>query len=76
MTRIAPARMTGLVLGVWFLAAALGNKLAGDIGGAFTASDPDTLVLSFLAQAGIVAAAAALMFALVPVVKRLSEGDN
>lgn len=76
MTRIAPARMTGLVLGIWFLAAALGNKLAGDIGGAFTASDPDTLVLSFLAQAGIVAAAAALMFALVPVAKRLSDGDN
>jgi POT family proton-dependent oligopeptide transporter len=76
MTRIAPARMTGLVLGVWFLATALGNKLAGDIGGAFTASDPDTLVLSFLAQAGIVAAAAALMFALAPIVKRLSEGDS
>lgn len=76
MTRIAPAKMTGLVLGVWFLAAALGNKLAGDIGGAFTASDPDTLVLSFLAQAGVVAAAAALMFALAPVAKRLSEGDN
>jgi POT family proton-dependent oligopeptide transporter len=68
--------MTGLVLGVWFLATALGNKLAGDIGGAFTASDPDTLVLSFLAQAGIVAAAAALMFALAPIVKRLSEGDS
>jgi POT family proton-dependent oligopeptide transporter len=76
MTRIAPPKMTGLILGVWFLAAALGNKLAGDIGGAFTASEPDTLVLSFLAQAGIVAAAAALMFALVPVAKRLSEGDN
>jgi POT family proton-dependent oligopeptide transporter len=68
--------MTGIVLGVWFLATAFGNKLAGDIGGAFSASDPDTLVLSFLAQAGIVAAAAALMFALVPVAKRLSEGDN
>jgi POT family proton-dependent oligopeptide transporter len=76
MTRIAPSRMTGIVLGVWFLATAFGNKLAGDIGGAFSASDPDTLVLSFLAQAGIVAAAAALMFALVPVAKRLSEGDN
>lgn len=76
MTRIAPARMTGIVLGVWFLATAFGNKLAGDIGGAFTASDPDTLVLSFLAQAALVAVAAALMFGLVPIVKRLSEGDS
>ena len=75
MTRIAPARMTGLVLGIWFLAAAFGNKLAGDIGGAFTASDPDALVLSFLAQAALVAVAAMLMFALAPTIRRLSEGE-
>jgi POT family proton-dependent oligopeptide transporter len=75
MTRIAPPRMVGIVLGVWFLAAAFGNKLAGDIGGAFTASDPDALVLSFLAQAALVAVAAALMFGLAPIAKRLSEGE-
>lgn len=75
MTRVAPPQMSGLVLGIWFLAAAFGNKLAGDIGGAFTASDPDALVLSFLAQAGLVAVAATLMFALAPIVKRLSEGE-
>ncbi len=76
MTRIAPQRMTGFVLGLWFLAAAFGNKLAGDIGGAFTATDPDALVLSFLAQAALVAVAAALMFAVTPIVRRLSEGDR
>jgi POT family proton-dependent oligopeptide transporter len=76
MTRIAPPRMTGFVLGLWFLAAAFGNKLAGDIGGAFTATDPDALVLSFLAQAALVAVAAALMFAITPIVRRLSEGDS
>ncbi|MBA2126016.1 MFS transporter [Hyphomicrobium methylovorum] len=76
MTRIAPARMTGMVLGIWFLAAALGNKLAGDIGGAFTATDPDALALSFLAQAALVAVAAALMFGLAPIVRRLSEGRS
>lgn len=76
MTRIAPPRMSGQVLGIWFLAAAFGNKLAGDIGGAFTASDPDALALSFLAQAGLVAVAAALMFAIAPTVRRLSEGES
>ena len=76
MTRIAPQRMTGLVLGLWFLAAAFGNKLAGDIGGAFTATDPDALALSFLAQAGLVAVAATLMFAVAPIAKRLSEGES
>jgi proton-dependent oligopeptide transporter, POT family len=76
MTRIAPSRMSGQVLGLWFLAAAFGNKIAGDIGGAFTASDPDALALSFLAQAALVAVAAALMFAVAPIVKRLSDGES
>jgi POT family proton-dependent oligopeptide transporter len=76
MTRIAPKRMSGQVLGLWFLATAFGDKLAGDIGGAFTASDPDALALSFLAQAGLVAVAAALMFAIAPIVRRLSEGES
>ena len=76
MTRIAPKRMTGFVLGLWFLAAAFGNKLAGDIGGAFTATDPDMLVLSFLAQAALVAVAATFMFAVAPIVNRLADGNN
>lgn len=76
MTRIAPTRMSGQVLGLWFLASAFGNKIAGDIGGAFTASDPDALALSFLAQAALVAVAAALMFAIAPIVRRLSDGES
>jgi POT family proton-dependent oligopeptide transporter len=76
MTRIAPSRMSGQVLGLWFLATAFGNKIAGDIGGAFTASDPDALALSFLAQAALVAVAAAFMFAVAPTVKRLSDGES
>ena len=73
MTKLAPQRTTGMVLGLWFLAAAFGNKLAGVIGGAFKASDPDALALAFLAQAALVAVAAALMFALAPTVNRLSD---
>ncbi|MET0407843.1 MAG: peptide MFS transporter [Hyphomicrobium sp.] len=76
MTRIAPQRMSGQVLGLWFLATAFGDKIAGDIGGAFTTTDPDALALSFLAQAALVAVAAALMFAVAPIVRRLSEGEN
>lgn len=29
VTKLAPARLVGIMMGVWFLAAALGNKLAG-----------------------------------------------
>ncbi len=72
MTKLAPERMTGLVLGVWFLAAAFGNKLAGVLSGAFSSSDPAALSSAFLVQAGVVAAAAVLMFAAAPWVKKLS----
>ena len=43
MTKLAPPRLVGLVLGVWFLAAAWGNKLAGILGSGFTATDPQAL---------------------------------
>jgi POT family proton-dependent oligopeptide transporter len=29
MTKLAPARIVGLIMGVWFLAASVGNYLAG-----------------------------------------------
>ncbi len=35
MTKLAPVRMVSLVLGVWFLSMALGNKLAGVLGSRF-----------------------------------------
>src|SRR5690606_4917589 len=38
MTKLAPARLLGLVMGIWFLAAALGNKLAGLLASEFDAS--------------------------------------
>ncbi len=72
MTRLAPARMTGLVLGLWFLATAFGNKLAGVLGGSFTAEDPAALEAFFITQAMWVAAAAGIMFLLAPWVKRLA----
>jgi POT family proton-dependent oligopeptide transporter len=72
MTKLAPARMTGLVLGLWFLAAAFGNKLAGVLGGTFQAEDPAALVNFFASQALWIAIAAAAMLAVVPWVKRLS----
>ncbi|HEV8149642.1 MAG TPA: peptide MFS transporter [Gemmatimonadales bacterium] len=33
MTRLAPARVTGLMMGVWFLATSVGNKIAGTVAG-------------------------------------------
>ncbi len=71
MTKLAPARLLGLVMGIWFLAAALGNKLAGVLAGHFTSTNSTELVSFFLKQAMFVGAATLALFALVPWVKRL-----
>jgi len=71
MTRLAPARTVGLALGIWFLGAALGNKLAGVLGGAFTAADPGAMAWSFGWQSAFAAFAAIAFFALTPWIKRL-----
>ncbi|HYD15634.1 MAG TPA: MFS transporter, partial [Hyphomicrobium sp.] len=60
-----------LALGIWFLGFALGSKLAGVLGGNFTATDPAALAWSFAWQAGLAALAALAFFALTPWVKRL-----
>ncbi len=74
MTKLAPMRFVGLMLGVWFLAAAWGNKLAGVLGSGFTANDPEGLSTFFLQQAILVAVATLLLLALVPWVKKLMGG--
>lgn len=74
MTKLAPARMTGLVLGVWFLAVAFGNKLAGIIGQSFDTTEPAALAQFFTEQAIWVLLCAAALVALSPWVKRLMGG--
>ena len=74
MTKLAPARFVGLILGVWFLAAAWGNKLAGVLGGGFTATDAPGLATFFLQQAALVGVATLLLLVLVPWVKQLMGG--
>ncbi|KAB2940804.1 MAG: peptide MFS transporter [Hyphomicrobium sp.] len=74
ITKLAPARLVGLVLGVWFLSMAWGNKLAGVLGGGFTASDPGALSTFFLQQASMVGAATLALVALIPWLKHLMRG--
>lgn len=74
MTKLAPVRATGLVLGVWFLASAFGNKLASVLGAGFTSSDPEGLSRFFLHQGLTVAAVALLLLMAAPFVRRLMGG--
>lgn len=74
MTKLAPARLLGLVMGVWFMASALGGKLSGVLAGDFKSDDPAGLASYFLHQATWVGVATLVMLALVPWVKRLMSG--
>ncbi len=74
MTKLAPQRLVGLVMGIWFLAAALGNKLAGVLAGEFKSDNAEQLATFFWQQALIVGGFALALFALVPWVKRLMGG--
>lgn len=62
VTKLAPAKLLGIMMGVWFLAAALGNKLAGFLGGFFDPNNSGTLVklyggiaVGLLISAGVLA---------------------
>jgi POT family proton-dependent oligopeptide transporter len=71
VTKLAPARIVGLMMGVWFLSNAGGNKLAGWAAGYFGSLPLPQL---FGAVAGTTLAAAVVLTLLVPSIKRLMSG--
>ena len=71
MTKLAPARAVGFVMGIWFLAASIGNWMAGKAGSLY-----ETVPLPKLfGWAGLMAVGAAIVLALlIKPTKRLMEG--
>ena len=74
MTKLAPPRFVGQVMGLWFLALALGNNLAGQLSGEYDARDLQSLPALFLKIAGGTLLTAVIMLALTPTVRRLMGG--
>jgi proton-dependent oligopeptide transporter, POT family len=74
MTKLAPPGRTAILLGIWFLAAAWGSKLAGIMGSRFSPDAVSTLAWFFLEQAIILAVAIAAMVMLMRWIDRLMEG--
>jgi POT family proton-dependent oligopeptide transporter len=62
MTKLAPARVAGLMMGVWFLGSSVGNFIGGRLA-AFYEAWPLTRLFSVVAAFGIVCGALMLMFA-------------
>lgn len=71
MTKLAPQRIVGQIMGVWFLAAAIGNYMGGEIAGLFESLPLPQL---FGAVAAINLGVAVLVVAVTPLVKRQMGG--
>jgi POT family proton-dependent oligopeptide transporter len=71
VTKLAPERIAGLMMGVWFLSLSLGNLMGGWVAGFFDASAEGALVRLFGAVAITTISAGAVIALLSPWVRRL-----
>jgi POT family proton-dependent oligopeptide transporter len=75
MTKLAPRRFVSQMMGIWFLASALGNVIAGRLGGHV---DPEKLEqmpqLFTLTTESLVIAAIVIALLIVPIRKMMSRG--
>ena len=76
MTKLAPPRFVGQVMGLWFLALALGDNLAGQLSGEYDARNLHTLPQLFLQIFWWALIAAAIMLLFVPLAKRLTAAPK
>ena len=82
MTQLAPVPIQGLMMGMWFLASAYGQYVAGLLGAGMSSADPNATALAKLTaytdgyqQLGIYAfVSGAVLIALSPLVRKLMRG--
>jgi POT family proton-dependent oligopeptide transporter len=73
VTKLAPARLLGFFMGLWFFATALGDMLAGILAGFFE-TDPNLMVALFGGMAIAALVAAGILALLTPTVRKLMAG--
>ena len=74
MTKLAPGRFVGQVMGLWFVSMALGGNLAGQLSGEIDATNLESLPGLFLKVFWWGAISGLLMLAVAPMLKRLMGG--
>ena len=74
MTKLAPPRFVGQVMGVWFLATAIGNNLAGQFAGGIDANNLPAMPGEFLYLFWWGTIAGLVLLMLTPFIKRLMGG--
>jgi POT family proton-dependent oligopeptide transporter len=71
VTKLSPARMVGLMMGVWFLSISIGSYIAGLTTRLFEGNDNAVLTRGFAIFAGITLAATVVLAVLTPFIKKL-----
>ena len=72
ITKLAPEKFTSQMMGIWFIAAALGNLIAGQVGG-LTEDFPHRAI--FQTVAIVVGLTGVLLLIFVPVIQKRMMGD-
>ena len=72
VTKLSPARMVGLMLGVWFLSISIGSYIAGLATRLFEGNDPAVLTRAFGTFAGVTLLGAVILAILTPFIKKLT----
>ncbi|HJT65169.1 MAG TPA: peptide MFS transporter [Pyrinomonadaceae bacterium] len=71
VTKLAPVKLVGIMMGIWFLAASFGNKLAGYLSGFFDSKNPSRLAELYGGIAVGLLVSAGILALLTPVIKRM-----
>jgi len=69
---LAPARMVGLMMGVWFLSISIGSYIAGLTTRFFAGNDAAVLTSAFRTFAAITLLSAILLTLLTPLIKKMT----
>lgn len=76
MTKLSPRKYVGQMMGIWFLATALGNLIAGLVGGNVDPEKLDQMPKLFIATTASLVVAGLLLAALSPFIKKLTPRDS
>ncbi|HEU4796761.1 MAG TPA: peptide MFS transporter, partial [Pyrinomonadaceae bacterium] len=71
VTKLAPLKLVGVMMGIWFLAAAFGNKLAGYLSTFFVSSDPGRMATLYGGIAVGLIVSAGILALFTPAIKRM-----
>jgi POT family proton-dependent oligopeptide transporter len=73
MSRLAPSRIAGMVMGTWFLGISIGNYLAGRAAGLSASRGYGFLFVTLIVASLLIAAA---LFLVAPMIQRMMRGDQ